>query len=130
MKVMIVDDHQGMRAMLRSLLPVSRFEVCECKDGAEAVETFGRFRPDWVLMDVSMKDTDGIAATRLLTAAFPDAHVVMVMDSLEVRLRNAARNAGACAFVGKENLLEVRSLLESPPGAGILQSSSPSHSSP
>ena len=100
--------------------------MCECKDGAEAVGTFARFQPAWVLMDVSMKDTDGIAATRLLTAAFPGAQVVMVMDSLDVQLRKAVLNAGACAFVAKENLLEIRSLLESPPGAVSFESSSPS----
>jgi len=115
MKIMIVDDHQGMREMLRSLLPPSRFEVCECQDGGEAVEAFRRFQPDWVLMDVMMKNTDGLAATRQLTTAFPDAHVVMVMDGLDARLRTAARNAGACAFVAKDNLLEVRALLESQP---------------
>jgi len=129
-KVMIVDDHPGMREMLRSLLPAARFEVCECQDGTEAVETFRHFQPDWVLMDVIMKNTDGIAATRLITTAFPGAHVVMVMDSLDERLRNAARSAGACAFIGKENLLEVRSLLESPPGETTRKPSTQSPISP
>jgi DNA-binding NarL/FixJ family response regulator len=62
-------------------------------------------------MDIRMKRLDGIAATRQITAAFPNAAIVMVTDYDDARLRKAARAAGACGYVVKENILPLRKIL-------------------
>ena len=73
---------------------------------------YGTHRPDWVVMDVSMEPVDGIAATRQIIQAFPDARVVMVTQHADVSLRDAAHEAGACGYLLKDNLLDVRRFLE------------------
>ncbi|MGC0314097.1 response regulator [Kitasatospora acidiphila] len=69
-RVVIVDDHDLIRAGLR-LLVDSEPDLTvagEAGDGREAVEVVARVRPDVVLMDVQMPGTDGVTATRLLSA--------------------------------------------------------------
>jgi DNA-binding NarL/FixJ family response regulator len=86
--------------------------VDECADGDEAVAAYGAHRPDWVLMDLQMARVGGLEATRRLLAADRTARVVIVTDYDDVHWRAAATEAGACGFVSKDNLLEVRRLLE------------------
>src|SRR5438876_316479 len=106
MKIMIVDDHSGIREMLRNLLASPGIELSECADGGEALAVYHDFRPDWVFMDSVMKQVDGLAATRLLRNSFPDARVLMVSEENIEQMRRAASSAGACGFVTKEYLLE------------------------
>jgi len=107
MKIMIVDDHSGIREMLRSLLASPDIELSECADGAEALGVYHDFRPDWVFMDSVMKDVDGLSATRSILNAFPEARVLMVSEDDIEQLRRAARAAGACGFVTKDYLLKA-----------------------
>jgi len=71
-------------------------------------------------MDVSMEPVDGIAATRHIVQAFPGARVVMVTQHADPSLRDAAREAGACGYVLKDNLLDVRRFLEAQSAERIL----------
>lgn len=110
MKVLIVDDHPAVRALLRMV--VAADEVHECGSGSNAVAAYAAHRPDVVLMDIAMPGVDGIAATRQIRALDPDARVVIVTHYDESDLRESARDAGACGYVLKEDLLELRRLLD------------------
>ena len=114
MCVMVVDDSPEMRRVVGRTLAGVATEIVECGDGAEALTVYARSRPDWVLMDVEMAGVDGITATSQIVEAFPDARVVILTAHGAEPLRAAAREAGACAYVLKENLLELRRLLHSP----------------
>jgi CheY-like chemotaxis protein len=111
MKVLIVDDNEQIRELVRDYLPASVDEIYECADGSEAFALYRKHLPDWVLMDINMKDVDGITATRQIIAAYPKAHVMMVTDYQEEELRSAAFEAGACQYVVKENLLSISEIL-------------------
>ena len=69
-------------------------------------------RPDWVLMDLQMARMGGLEATRRLLAADRTARVLIVTDYDDAHWRAAAIEAGACGYVLKDNLLEVRRLLK------------------
>jgi CheY-like chemotaxis protein len=112
MSLMIVEDNEPMRRMIRSVVADLAERIDECGDGAEAYARYADRRPDWVLMDIAMPGLDGITATLQIISAFPDARVLIVTDYDTVELRAAAREAGACGYVLKENLLELRRLLE------------------
>jgi len=86
--------------------------VGECSDGSEAMSAYERLRPDWILMDIDMKDVDGITATRQITAAHPGAKVMIVTDYNDADLRRAAREAGASEYVVKENLLNIVDIIK------------------
>ena len=62
-----------------------------------------------------MKAADGIAIARQICAAFPDAKIVILTSCDDADLRQAATQAGACGYVLKENLFEVRRLLQAAP---------------
>jgi CheY-like chemotaxis protein len=112
MKLLIVEDNPEMRRMLRRIVIGLAADVTECEDGSTALAAYAQAQPDWVLMDIEMKAMDGITATRQIVAAWPQARVVIVTSHDHQELRNAAEAAGACGYVLKENLLELRQRLQ------------------
>lgn len=109
--ILIADDSDLMRGLLRSLVEEIDGNIVECGDGGEAVTLYERYRPDWVLMDVAMRPMDGLTATRAIVKAFPDARVVIITDYNDATTRAKALEAGACEFFGKDNVLPVRPLI-------------------
>jgi len=116
--LMIVDDSDDVRRMLRAVVADLADPIFECRDGQEACDAYTSHRPDWVLMDVSMGPMDGITATRQITEAFPAARIVIVTQYDDDRFRRAALASGARGYVLKDNLFEVRRFLESRPPDG------------
>jgi DNA-binding NarL/FixJ family response regulator len=112
MTVLIVDDSPQFRQLIRTIVAGVADEITECADGDEAVAAYGERRPDWVLMDLRMARVGGLEATRRLVAADRTARVLIVTDYDDAHWRAAAAEAGACGYVLKENLLEVRRMLE------------------
>ena len=113
MTLLIVDDNDHMRLLLRNIVTDLVDEISECSDGAEALSFYQQHQPDWVLMDIRMKDVDGLTATRQIKAAYAEAKIIIVTNYDDQYLRQAAQQAGASEFVLKENLLEVRRILQS-----------------
>jgi len=113
MTVLIVDDNAGVRRLLRRAVLEAASAVWECSDGAEALAAYTDQRPDIVLMDIRMPRMDGLAATRQIREFDPGARIVMVTDYEDEDLRNAASEAGACAYALKQNLTELSGLIRS-----------------
>ena len=109
--VLIVDDSQPMRELIKMTLAGVAEIVGECSDGSEAMSAYERLRPDWILMDIDMKQVDGITATKQITAAHPLAKIMIVSDYNDADLRCAAREAGAIEYIVKENLLDIVQVL-------------------
>lgn len=114
LNLLVVEDNRAMRGLIKSIVADLAGDVSECGDGAEALSAYAARHPDWVLMDISMKGLDGISATRQIKAAFPGARIIIVTDYDDSKLREAARDAGACEYVTKENLLDLRRILAAP----------------
>jgi len=110
-KLLIVEEVPAMRRLLRTLLEGLGLTIEECHDGREALAACAARRPDWVLIDLHLSDTDALSAARQIGLAHPRMKVVVVSGDDNLLLREAAREAGACGYVLKENLLEVRYLL-------------------
>ncbi len=118
MKVLIVEDHPPMRQLIRSLVADLAEAITECADGAEAVAMYAAQQfssDDRVLMDLEMPGIDGLEATRRIRAAFPDAQIIIVTQYNDQHWRTAATEAGACGYVLKEDLLELRQMLKKSP---------------
>ena len=121
MKVLIVDDDRPMRELIKRIIGDLVDEFCDCDGGwdALAVHDAGHLHgllPDWVLMDIRMKDGDGLATTQQIMTAHPSARILIVTSYNDASLREAARKAGARGYVLKENLLEIRRWLEQDAG--------------
>jgi DNA-binding NarL/FixJ family response regulator len=102
-RVLIVDDDDLMRAGLEAVLSSDKTVgvVGQASDGRTAIEQGRALRPDVVLMDVRMPDLDGIAATRELVAAAPQAKVVILTTFERDDYIFGALNAGASGFLLK-----------------------------
>lgn len=114
MRVLIADDHALFRDGLRSLLEARGIDVVgEAQNGREAVELAGAQRPDVVLMDLSMPEMPGLAATRLISADLPDVKVVVLTASEEDDDLFEAIKSGAQGYLLKNlNADELVSMLE------------------
>ena len=110
MRVLIVEDNLKMRELLRIFL-ADVVDVHECSDGDEVIANYAQVRPAWVVMDVNMKRVGGIAATRLLKAAFPESRVVVLSEHNDEDIRSAAWAAGASQYLVKDNLSALRNFL-------------------
>ncbi|HMJ25871.1 MAG TPA: response regulator transcription factor [Pyrinomonadaceae bacterium] len=111
LKLLIVDDKAQVRSMIRRFLSDLAAEISETDDGDSALDAYAAFLPDWVLMDIEMKHTNGIVATERIRAAYPEANIVIVTNYDDDSLRERAMAAGARGYVLKENLLALRSML-------------------
>lgn len=111
MILLIVDDNQQMRRLIRSVVGDLAEAITECCDGAFALAAYTENLPDWVLMDIRMKEMDGLMATRQIKASYPEAHVCIVTDYDDSELRQAAYEAGAEGYVVKEDLSRLRHVL-------------------
>lgn len=110
--ILIVDDNSGVRRMVRSMIGDIDSEIIECADGATAVDAFEKYRPDFVLMDINMLPIDGLTAMRSILEKHPEARIVIVSQHQDARTRSTALAMGAHAFVGKEDLMSIRDLIE------------------
>lgn len=111
MKVMIVDDNKGMREMIRAAACTEDDTVMECSNGAEAVDAYATFRPDYVLMDVEMGIMDGFIAAEKIFDKDKQARIIFVTDHNTSAFRMKAKKLQAKGFVWKENLHEIAALM-------------------
>lgn len=111
MNFLIAEDSAKMRRMLRQIVAESDDRVYECADGAAAVAAYAERQPDWVLMDIKMPKLDGLTATRRIRAMDCAARIIIVTGFDDPALRVAAAEAGAAAFVVKDDLSGLRALL-------------------
>jgi len=114
-RILLVDDHELMRQGLRSIL--DREEgvevVGEAASGRAAVELARTLSPDVVVMDVAMKDLNGIEATRQIRAECPRVKVLALSSHSDSRYVSAILDAGACGYVLKANAYDdLRRALE------------------
>src|SRR5690242_20595474 len=111
MKVLVVEENSAVRGVIRQLVAAPGTWIQECVDSADAIAAYSAGRPDFVIMDIGMKNLDGIAVSKKIKAMDPAARIVLVSDYDDAAMRERARQAGACGYVLKDNLLEVTGLL-------------------
>lgn len=96
-KILVVDDEEGIRNLMRMTLELDGYTVLTAEDGAKALELFRNENPEVVLLDVRMPEMDGIEVLSRIKAASPDTEVIMItghgdMDMAVESLRREASN--------------------------------------
>jgi DNA-binding NarL/FixJ family response regulator len=108
-RVLIVDDHAIVRTGLHQLLTTTDDlePVGGATNGEQAVAMAAELHPDVVLMDLSMPDTDGIAATRRIVDQNPRTHVLVLTSFSDRNRILAAVDAGAEGYLLKDSATEA-----------------------
>jgi two-component system chemotaxis response regulator CheY len=100
-RILVVDDAAFMRMRCTKLLQENGYETIEAGNGVEAVQKYKQFKPDAVLMDITMPDMDGIETLKKLREMDPAARVSMVTAMGQQSLVIEALKLGARDFVVK-----------------------------
>jgi two-component system response regulator NreC len=102
-KVIIADDHGVVRAGLRTLIKgePSLELVAEATGGVEAVDLATRFKPDILLLDLSMPDMDGITVTQKVRIVSPQTKLLILTVHEDESLLRKAIQSGASGYVLK-----------------------------
>ncbi len=117
--ILLADDHPLMRTALRDLLEREPdFAVVgEAGTGAEAVELTDRYKPDVVIMDISMPVMNGVEATRQIKAANPLTLVLILTVHTDINTIFSILQAGASGYLvksifGPEVVRTIRTLMD------------------
>lgn len=101
--VLLVEDTEDNRQMMRRLLEMSGFRVVEALNGKEAIEAAVKVKPQIILMDLSLPFVDGLAATRQIRRLpeLNDVPIVAVSAHDTADFHSLALDAGCNAYVTK-----------------------------
>ena len=118
-KVLIADDHMLFRESLRCIIEGQEdmAVIAEAENGIYAVKQANRYRPDIILMDVSMPEMDGINATLQINSKFPEIKIIGLSSYSEEVYHEKMIEAGASGYLpkicGRKDLIDcIRSVLE------------------
>ena len=103
--VLIVDDHPAFRSFARTLLGGEGFVVVgEAGDGAEALAAARRLRPDVVLLDVQLPDSNGFEVAERIAEAPDPPQVVLISTRDASAYRRRLETTPARGFIAKDEL--------------------------
>jgi two-component system response regulator NreC len=107
-RIMLVDDHEVVRAGLKSYLEAQEGieVVAEAGSGAQAIIRLGESRPDVVVMDITMPDMDGLETTRRLKELLPECQVLALTVHEDKQYLFQMMAAGASGYLSKRSAAE------------------------
>lgn len=105
-RILVADDHELVRAGIRSVLNTQPdfLVVSEASDGIEAITKAKQQQPDVVLLDLSMPQLNGLAATPAIREVAPNAQILIVTDHDSRAFVRQAFSAGAQGFIAKSDV--------------------------
>ena len=110
MKVLLVDDEEGIRKVLGISLADVGYEVHTAEDGRLALQMVKNLLPDIVLTDIRMPGMNGIDLLKAIKDAFPDIEVIMITGHGDLGLAIESLKMDAVDFITKpinNDILEI-----------------------
>jgi two-component system KDP operon response regulator KdpE len=99
-RILVIDDEQAIRRLLRTALADSEFELCEAENGHSGLAATVTLRPDLILLDLGLPDMDGVDVIKRLREWSPVPIIVLSVRDRE-RDKVSALNAGADDYLTK-----------------------------
>ena len=104
--VLVVDDQDQVRQLIRETLEQAGYDVEEARDGKEGLDLYRTRSTDLVIMDILMPDQDGLETIMTLHREFPDARVIAMTGGSDA--------IGVFNFLGVAKMLGARRTLQKP----------------
>ena len=101
-KILVIDDEQGIRNLLDTLLRLKGYDVVLAASGRKGVELFRRERPDVVVLDLNMPEMGGIAVLQQIRTLKPDQPVIVLTGGGTPEKEQQVHALGVHEFVEKE----------------------------
>jgi len=99
-KILIVDDEAGIRGLLVAILK-EHYDVAEADSGAALQKSFADAQPDVVVLDVNLKDSNGLVLLPLIKKQWPDTEVIVLTGTGTMEMAVEAGRLGAYNFLTK-----------------------------
>ena len=101
-RIMIADDSDTIRMVLKDILEIGKYEVvAEASNGEDAVTEFFKTNPDLMILDMAMPKKDGLVVLREIISTRPDAKIIMVTASDNQNTMKECISSGALAYILK-----------------------------
>lgn len=105
LRILVVDDNEAVRLVLTELLTdLGHQVVAEAESGEAAHKMYAEHKPDLVTLDLSLSASpggDGLSVLKALRGADAKAQVIIISGNCQEKVKKAAEDAGAMAFVSK-----------------------------
>jgi two-component system chemotaxis response regulator CheY len=113
-RVLIVDDSETTRRILRNIIHSHYWDVCgEAENGWSGVKKFQELNPDVVVLDLGMPDISGIEAAKWMSESDPTVPIILFTLLETDGIESAARGAGISAIVSKTEVWKLLTSIES-----------------
>ncbi len=104
--VLVVDDEEQIRKLIRDTLEQAGYEVTEAQDGKEGLKAYRQRPADLVIMDILMPDQDGLESIMTLRREFPSAKIIAITGGSDM--------IGILNFLDVAKMLGARRTLQKP----------------
>jgi len=106
-KILVIDDEQGIRDLLDTLLRRKGYDVVLAESGRKGLELFRRERPDVVVLDLKMPGMDGLAVLQQVRSLDPALPVIILTGAGTPETEQQVRAMGVTEYVEKEFSLHL-----------------------
>jgi DNA-binding NtrC family response regulator len=106
-KILVIDDEQGIRDLLDTLLRRKGYDVVLAESGRKGLELFRRERPDVVVLDLKMPGMDGLAVLQQVRSLNPTLPVIILTGAGTPETEQQVRAMGVTEYVEKEFSLHL-----------------------
>ena len=106
-KILVIDDEQGIRNLLDTLLSRKGYDVVLADSGRKGLELFRRERPDVVVLDLKMPEMDGLTVLQQIHSLEPGKPVIILTGAGTAEAEHQVRALGVTEYVEKEFSLHL-----------------------
>jgi len=113
LRILIVDDSETTRRILRAIVHSREWTVCgEAEDGRTGIAQFQQLKPDIVLIDLALPDINGLKAAKRMSTLNPRIPLILFTVLDLQGLEQPAREAGICSMVSKAQAWDLIKCIE------------------
>jgi len=106
-KILVIDDEQGIRNLLDTLLRRKGYDVVLAESGRQGLELFRRERPDVIVLDLKMPEMDGLTVLQQIQNLDPGKPVIILTGAGTAEAEQQVRALGVTEYVEKEFSLHL-----------------------